>query len=232
MKSTFSTLAISAALLTASAVSAQAAEAKSPLVSQAQAQLNNLGYYSGHEDGVVGPQTKNALMDFQHRNGLPSTGTLTPETYSLLGTDQRNFAWYGQGNYNGNANWRGGYQQAAWQQQAWMNNQPVPLRFGNMAVQEQVNTGGLRNYAVTLNGQPVLYANNQPAQLRFSRNYTTNGEDSVMFTVYDSASACNAKSYVINVRSDGTYIPAQEVAACSGGTIAWNDTGRYYVSSR
>jgi peptidoglycan endopeptidase LytF len=53
-------------------------------IRQAQLELRNMGLYSGSLDGVVGPQTKRALTQFQKSNGLKETATLDPQTADAL----------------------------------------------------------------------------------------------------------------------------------------------------
>src|SRR5262245_36036246 len=53
-------------------------------IRQAQLELRNMGLYSGSLDGVVGPQTKRALGQFQKNNGLERTATLDPHTLDAL----------------------------------------------------------------------------------------------------------------------------------------------------
>jgi peptidoglycan hydrolase-like protein with peptidoglycan-binding domain len=43
---------------------------------QAQLELRNMGLYNGSLDGVVGPETKRALEQFQENNGLDRTARL------------------------------------------------------------------------------------------------------------------------------------------------------------
>ncbi len=50
-----------------------------------QSELQNLGYYSGTVDGVLGPQTQEALHRYQRDRGLPVTGAIDAETVSSLG---------------------------------------------------------------------------------------------------------------------------------------------------
>jgi peptidoglycan hydrolase-like protein with peptidoglycan-binding domain len=63
-------------------------------VQDAQQKLQQEGFYkNGQIDGVVGPQTRQALQQFQQSKGLPSTGQLDQQTLAAL--DQN-----GQGSQN------------------------------------------------------------------------------------------------------------------------------------
>lgn len=55
------------------------------LVMGAQDRLNRLGYSAGPADGVIGPQTRDAIADFQNDNRLPATGHLDTATVRALG---------------------------------------------------------------------------------------------------------------------------------------------------
>jgi peptidoglycan hydrolase-like protein with peptidoglycan-binding domain len=50
----------------------------------AQVELHTMGLYNGSLDGVVGPQTKQALLGFQQSNGLERTATLDQQTADAL----------------------------------------------------------------------------------------------------------------------------------------------------
>jgi peptidoglycan hydrolase-like protein with peptidoglycan-binding domain len=50
----------------------------------AQVELHTMGLYNGSLDGVVGPQTKQALLGFQESNGLEGTATLDQQTADAL----------------------------------------------------------------------------------------------------------------------------------------------------
>jgi peptidoglycan hydrolase-like protein with peptidoglycan-binding domain len=50
----------------------------------AQLELRNMGLYSGSLDGVVGPETKRALVQFQRYKGLSRTAALDPQTFDAL----------------------------------------------------------------------------------------------------------------------------------------------------
>lgn len=50
----------------------------------AQVELHMMGFYNGSLDGVVGPETKQALSGFQRINGLERTSTLDQRTADAL----------------------------------------------------------------------------------------------------------------------------------------------------
>jgi len=60
----------------------------SALVRSVQQSLNDRGYSAGPEDGQWGPNTENALRQFQAANGLAQTGTLDQQTLSSLGVSR------------------------------------------------------------------------------------------------------------------------------------------------
>ena len=51
---------------------------------RAQLELRNMGLYNGSLDGVVGPETKRALEQFQKNNGLDRTARLDGQTMVAL----------------------------------------------------------------------------------------------------------------------------------------------------
>lgn len=50
----------------------------------AQVELRYRGLYKGSLDGVIGPQTKRALTEFQQNNGLNGTASLDAQTWEAL----------------------------------------------------------------------------------------------------------------------------------------------------
>jgi peptidoglycan hydrolase-like protein with peptidoglycan-binding domain len=50
----------------------------------AQVELHTMGLYNGSLDGVVGPETKQALLGFQESNGLERTARLDQQTADAL----------------------------------------------------------------------------------------------------------------------------------------------------
>jgi len=59
-------------------------------VAQVQQKLQQDGFYrGGHVDGVMGPKTHTALMDFQRSKGLTANGQLDNQTLAALGANQQ-----------------------------------------------------------------------------------------------------------------------------------------------
>ena len=54
-------------------------------VAAVQQRLGRLGYYHGSVDGVIGPQTRNAIAAFQSRNGMTVDGTIDRPLLNSLG---------------------------------------------------------------------------------------------------------------------------------------------------
>jgi peptidoglycan hydrolase-like protein with peptidoglycan-binding domain len=54
------------------------------MVRQAQIALRNAGFEPGSIDGVMGPKTETALLQFQAAQGLPKTGKLDATTQKQL----------------------------------------------------------------------------------------------------------------------------------------------------
>jgi peptidoglycan hydrolase-like protein with peptidoglycan-binding domain len=50
----------------------------------AQVELHMIGLYNGSLDGVIGPETKQALLGFQESNDLERTGALDQQTADAL----------------------------------------------------------------------------------------------------------------------------------------------------
>src|SRR5215218_8357786 len=49
-----------------------------------QRRLIRLGYRPGTRDGLFGPRTQAAVLAFQHKHGLPRTGSVGPDTLRVL----------------------------------------------------------------------------------------------------------------------------------------------------
>lgn len=68
------------------APTADAAPLSAAEVREAQRLLNRQGFETGGIDGVVGPKTRLALIQFQQRQGLPETGQLSADLLERLRT--------------------------------------------------------------------------------------------------------------------------------------------------
>lgn len=241
MKNIIRTTAIAALCVSASLKAAQATD-NYTYIHTAQMHLAALGYEVGTKDGVMGPMTTNAVMDFQARSGLPVTGKLDTLTYqSLRQTDDaaRRYT-YGYNNYVAprvNMAYLPAPQTMTYDRIApaalwndWRpHSQTVPVRYGNLLINED-NRGNVRDYSVTLNGQPLLRAANQPGVLRVSQTYTMSGEDAVIFTAYDGSGGCAYKNYLVTIRSDGSATAPQAVGNCAGAYQARVDGNSLFIS--
>jgi hypothetical protein len=208
-----------------SLVPAQAAD-EVLLTQNAQMRLASLGYYVGRYDGKMGPLTRTAIADFQNNNGLTVNGELTPETYSLLGQKEymEHYAAVHYGYFDK-------VEPVVMWDDRWQHvrTQTLPFRFGKLDVTED-DRGGVRHYAVTLNGEAVILAKNQPSLLRVSDTFRLNNEDAVIFTAYTNDGVCTYKSYLLTMRSDGTHDAPREINNCSNAYEAHVSNGALFVS--
>jgi membrane-bound lytic murein transglycosylase B len=54
-------------------------------IQQVEQALDQKGFKSGQPDAVLGPETKNAIKEFQQKQGWNATGELDNQTLSALG---------------------------------------------------------------------------------------------------------------------------------------------------
>ena len=55
------------------------------VIANVQANLQQQGYYTGEVDGLLGPLTQEALVNYQNANGLAPTGSIDEPTLDALG---------------------------------------------------------------------------------------------------------------------------------------------------
>lgn len=63
-------------------------QASSEMVRSVQQTLSEQGYDAGPVDGIMGPQTKEALEEFQQAQGLEASGELNEESLSAMGLER------------------------------------------------------------------------------------------------------------------------------------------------
>lgn len=61
------------------------------IVKKVQEKLEDNNFSVGSVDGIYGPKTRSALMDYQRSEDLEVTGRLNRETLDSLGVDSANF---------------------------------------------------------------------------------------------------------------------------------------------
>ncbi len=68
----------------ASTAAARPTASQRDLIQQAQVILSRLGYDPGPADGLIGPRTRDAVLDFQRKAGMPATGTIDASLIAAL----------------------------------------------------------------------------------------------------------------------------------------------------
>jgi hypothetical protein len=63
----------------------QRAEPPDQVIADVQAELQDMGYYQGEVDGLLGPQTREALTSYQSEQGLEATAVIDEPTLDSLG---------------------------------------------------------------------------------------------------------------------------------------------------
>lgn len=205
-------------------------------IKTAQRHLINLGYLTGHADGVFGTKTKKALIRFQKEHGLAASGKLTTPTYNaLVAADMGLISPPGiplataavPDFYASNPDSYGHYNQQY--ENAMMlaphvsdnggistiSNQTLQSRYAKIDVSENAQDGN-NTYTVTTNGQLLLQSVGQPAVIGISRTFELANEDAIIFTAFrPSDPVCTFKHYLYTVRANGQNI--QEIGNCTRG---------------
>lgn len=190
-----------------SSAPAKAMDGPSDMVRTAQMRLAGLGYYVGRYDGLMGPVTQSAIMQFQHLHGMPMSGQLTPQIYNML--LNANYVSYAPAYTVAG--------QIAWDNRwIYAQTQNIPTRYGALNIRDDVR-GTMHHYTITFNNQPVLFVKNQPVILRVSNTFAMAGEDAVILTAYWGDGACTYKNYLLTMRANGTHLRPREIGNCSGG---------------
>jgi peptidoglycan hydrolase-like protein with peptidoglycan-binding domain len=195
-------------------------------VRTAQRCLAELGYHPGPIDGILGRRTTAALKAFQKDHDLHADGRLTTQTYNLLVNEAAKtkpslarvpppadfFATH--------PDFYGYYSPEYANPVLLTSPQPLSTRFGNLEISQDGDVGSLRRYSVTLEGQPLVTANHQPAPVLVSKTYAVGDEDAVLITSYSGDRLCAYVHDLLILRAQGhslqrvencTYAPDAEV---------------------
>ena len=63
------------------------AEPPDQVIADVQTELQQMGYYQGDVDGLLGPQTREALTAYQQDQGLMATSVIDEPTLDSLGME-------------------------------------------------------------------------------------------------------------------------------------------------
>ncbi|MDE2029752.1 MAG: peptidoglycan-binding protein [Alphaproteobacteria bacterium] len=168
---------------------------RSAVVRIVQKELADLGYYTGRIDGIMGPQTRRAIKEFQSHQGLKADGIAGPKTRAALKRALQHLG--GEGQQSGAVSPLPPL--VVIQAPPPSNGQPVnptyasPLgegkkllddRFGRVEATES-GSGANKIYTVTLDGQKILTSDSQPSVIGISPVYNLGDEDAIVFTTYN-----------------------------------------------
>jgi len=225
----------------------------SAMVRTAQTHLAHLGYYKSKIDGITGPKTVAALKAFQHDHHFHVTGMLTTQTYNALAEADR--AAPGGSSMASNSRLEAAERSADFyathpdfyghydQQYAdpmllssavigsgdapAVRSQAVPSRFGKIDVSEN-NSGNGKRYSITLNGQPVFQADDQPAVIGISRTFDLGNEDAIVVSAYHNENTtCPYKHFLLTLASGTNNV--QEISNCTHGYQAKVKDGSLFI---
>lgn len=191
----------------------------------AQRHLFNLGYYNGAIDGVMGPQTRLAIKNFQRDHHLKADGVLGRKTQNALEISdtpilKSNMIPTIQSGVVADI-----HPDFATSQNG--NTKIIPSRFAQVDASES-GTGANKRYAVNLNGQAILVADGQPSVIGISPTYDMGQEDAVIFTTYSpSDTNCMYRNHVLVMT--GTTSQVLDIGNCTRNFQASVTGGSLYI---
>ena len=204
------------------------APASSPIVRIAQDHLSHIGYYKGKSDGIMGPQTRAAIRNFQREQGLKADGALGPKTNAALEKADHH-AEEPQQSFNVRQGVGVGDGEIAPDYAPSLSGSKlINTRYGGVDVSES-GEGSNKRYNVNLNGQSILTADGQPTVMGISPTFDLGQEDAVIFTTYSPSDAnCMYKTHVLTLSTTGSSLV--DIDNCTRGYHAEVNGGSLYVS--
>ena len=201
----------------------------------AQVYLDQLGYDPGPTDGVMGRKTKAAIKEFQRDHDLRATGTLTSATFAALEKEagSRNPAMHGpqpQPDFVAtHPDFYGYYGNEGVSPTSLSSPQGIPSRFGNLQIDQQPN-GQTSNYAISVNGQQIYHADNQPSYIDVSRTFEVDeNTDGIILTAYDNGNVtCPYKHQLLVIKSQGSNV--RNIDDCTHDFEAYTENGMLMIS--
>jgi hypothetical protein len=199
----------------------------------AQEHLANLDYYTGTIDGKMGAETVAAIKNFQRDHGLKADGVLGPKTkQALVEADTHAM--------NKNKNQppithenisRSELNQVLAQDYALSlqgGSAAVKSRFAKIDVNE-VGNGTDKGYRVLLNGQEILTANGQASVIGASPTYDLGSEDAIVFTTYAAGDRlCSYKNHILVLSKDSNRMV--DIDNCTRDYEAQVVNGSLYIN--
>lgn len=195
---------------------------------EAQSHLSHLGYYNGSVDGKYGAKTKAAVKAFQLHNGLKVDGKVGSLTLAAL----RRLDLAATSNFAPPpvATAAPLFGEVAQHYADVGSTTPiVPSRFAQVQVNERDDAVAGKVYDVTVNDQPLITAEEQPAIIGVSRTFSLDNEDVVIFTAYrPNDTICSYKHFLLSLTADGTHL--HEIMNCTRGYQASAAHGSVFVT--
>ncbi|MDD3029269.1 MAG: peptidoglycan-binding protein [Alphaproteobacteria bacterium] len=184
-------------------------------IRKAQEQLARLGYYLGKIDGIMGPQTRKAIKEFQRDYGLVVDGILGPKTIAALNEADRRTVPVPVPKKHLVPLSTDGIRE-------------LPNRFARVEV-SSYGGGGDKSYVVTLNGETLLSVGGQPAGISISPTYEIGDEDAIIFTMFcTNDSVCPYRSRVLVLDARGSKLLSLD--SCSLRYKADVNEGSLYIN--
>ncbi|MGE3623105.1 MAG: peptidoglycan-binding protein [Bdellovibrionales bacterium] len=202
-------------------------------VRSAQVYLDQLGYDPGPADGLMGPHTRSAIKAFQRDQKLPRSGKLDKKTFARLSEEagsrspSRNSEYPTPDFIAMHPDFYGYYGPDYTNPNMLGTPQAISTRFGTADISEQPN-GPTRNYVLTLNGQTVYHAENQPSPINISRTFNLDNADAILITSFSNNTQCPYRHSLLVMRTSGSGM--HDIADCTRDVEAYSKNGMLLIS--